>query len=468
MLKEHDKTFVGIARAVDLGVITASFAVGAAVCERLKAVEPLAWVPGWGSSHALPSASQYALLFVASLGSWAAVARWRGTYSVHRTEGSLPILWHNTVSHALWIMLVGFCAFILKLEMISRTFFVMFLLLSMLLLHVRQTAAYFVLKFLRAKGFNLRSVAIVGDPEGVARFSEVIESQVTTGYRIVKAWTGQETASRDPSDMDFDELFVVISDGSTDRDRLILDLMKRGKRVHFVPAIIDASLFRQDVNDFDGIPVLSLGGYGLNGLQAGAKRLLDIVGSLILLLVLGPVMAIVALLVRTSSPGPILFRQERLGEGGHRFHIYKFRTMYEDAERILRSDPLLYQKYVENNYKLPKGADPRITHLGGFLRRSSLDELPQLFNVLKNDMSLVGPRPIVPPEIDKYGEYGVLFRSVKPGVTGKWQIHGRSEVADYSHRATLDIEYIRDQSVKTDVDILLKTIPAVLLRKGAY
>ncbi len=465
MLKEHDKAFVGIARAADFGVIVASFAASAALCERLKGVEPLAWVPGWSSPHTVASADQYALLFLGSLVSWAAVTQWRETYSTHRTEGSWSILRQNIVTQILWVMLSGFCAFILKLELLSRTFFLTFLPLSMLLLNARQTCAYILLKSLRAKGFNLRSVAIVGDPEGVAWFSRVIESEGTTGYRIVQPWTGQEAAS---SDTNFDEVFVVISDGSTDRDRLLLDLVKQGKRVHFVPALFDASLFRQDLNDFDGIPVLSLGGYGLSRLQSGAKRFLDIVGSLFLLLVFGPVLVMVALLVKMSSPGPILFSQERLGEGGGRFRIYKFRTMYEDAETALRSDPVLYRKYVESNYKLPKGEDPRVTPLGDFLRSSSLDELPQLFNVLKGDMSLVGPRPIVPPEIDKYGEYGILFTSVKPGLTGRWQIHGRSEVVDYSRRAALDIEYIRDQSLKTDVDILLKTIPAVLLRKGAY
>lgn len=468
MLKEHDKAFAGIARSADLGVIAASFAAGAALCERLKAAEPLAWVPGWGSPHALPSAEQYEVLFFASLVSWAAVTQWRGTYSVHRTEGSWAILWHNSLTQALWMMLVGFCAFILKLELISRTFFVMFLPLSMLLLDIRQTGAYFVLKFARVRGFNLRSVAIVGDPEGVARFSEVIERQATTGYRVVQPLTGEGTASSDSRDTDFDEVFVVISAGSTDRDLLFRDLVKQGKRVHFVPAFFDARLFRQDLNDFDGIPVLSLGGYGLSRMQSGTKRFLDIVGSLILLLVFAPVMAMVALLVRISSPGPILFRQERLGEGGRRFNIYKFRTMHEDAETTLRSDPALYKKYIENNYKLPKGGDPRVTLIGGFLRSSSLDELPQLFNVLKGEMSLVGPRPIVPPEIDKYGEYGMLFTAVKPGLTGKWQIHGRSEVSDYSRRAALDIEYIRDQSLKTDFDILFRTIPAVLLRRGAH
>ena len=179
-------------------------------------------------------------------------------------------------------------------------------------------------------------------------------------------------------------------------------------------------------------------------------------------------LAIVALAVKLSSPGPVLFRQERLGKGGQRFRIYKFRTMYQDAEKILRSDLAVYQKYIENNYKLPPGQDCRITPIGRFLRTTSLDELPQLFNVLKGEMSLVGPRPIVPPEIEKYGDYGALFMSVRPGLTGNWQVSGRSEVSDYARRTALDIEYIRDQSLRTDIDILLKTIPAVLSRKGAH
>jgi exopolysaccharide biosynthesis polyprenyl glycosylphosphotransferase len=468
MLREHDKTFVGIARAADLALIVGSYAAGAAFCERLKGVKPMAWVPGWGGPHSTASADENALLFLVSVVAWVAVSQWRATYSIHRAEGRWSILWRHIISLVLWVLLVGFCVFILKLELISREFALTFLLLSMLLLTARQTCTYFVLKMLRAKGFNLRSVAIVGDPEGVARFSEIVEGQATTGYRILQPWMSRDGGSTDRPEADFDEVFVVTTSGSATRDHLVLDLLKQGKRVHFVPGMFDASLFRHDFNDFDGIPVLSLGGYELSRLQTGAKRLLDIVGALLLLLLFGPLMAIVALLIRTSSPGRPVFSQERLGEGGHPFRIYKFRTMYQDAEKALRSDPVLFNKYVENNYKLPKGEDPRITPLGNFLRATSIDELPQLFNVLKGDMSLVGPRPIVPPEIDKYGEYGTLFTSVKPGLTGKWQIQGRSDVEDYSRRAVLDVEYIRDRSLKTDVDILFKTIPAVLTRKGAY
>jgi len=169
-----------------------------------------------------------------------------------------------------------------------------------------------------------------------------------------------------------------------------------------------------------------------------------------------------------SSPGPVFFRQERIGKAGRRIRIYKFRTMHRDAEHILKSDPELYRRYVDSNYKLPKGRDPRITFIGRILRELSLDEIPQLINVLKGEMSLVGPRPVVPAEIDKYGDYASLLLSVQPGLTGQWQVSGRSDIVDYARRVRLDMEYIRDQSVARDLQILFRTVPAVLSREGAH
>ena len=473
MLREHDKTFVGLARTADLGLLVAAYVGAATISQRVKGVRPLAWVPGGRESVGTASAYQYALLFIVSIAGWVAVTQWRRTYATHRAEGMWSILGRHFISQILWALLLGFCAFLFKLDLISREFALLFLALCTCLLSTRQTCTYLVLKRLRLKGFNLRSVAIVGDSAGVTEFSKILEGQATTGYRIMEPGVSSEPSASEKSspgsvESSFDEVFVVTTTGSAHRDRLVLDLLKQGKRVHFVPALFDASLFRHDLNDFEGIPTLSLGGYELSRLQNGAKRLLDIVGALFLLAVFGPVMGLVGVLIRCSSPGRALFSQERLGAGGRPFRIYKFRTMYIDAEAVLRANPALMKQYVENNYKLPKGQDPRITPLGRFLRTTSIDELPQLFNVLKGDMSLVGPRPIVPPEIEKYGEYGTLFCSVKPGLTGKWQIQGRSEVEDYTRRAMLDIEYIRDRSLKTDVDILFKTIPAVLLRKGAH
>jgi exopolysaccharide production protein ExoY len=164
----------------------------------------------------------------------------------------------------------------------------------------------------------------------------------------------------------------------------------------------------------------------------------------------------------------VFFYQKRLGKAGNPFTLIKFRTMRCDAEHQLARSPELYQKYLNNNYKLPAKEDPRLTSIGGFLRALSIDELPQIINVLKGEMSLVGPRPILAAEIEKYGDCASLFLSVKPGMTGNWQISGRSEIKEYEQRVELDLEYIRDQSMRTDFEILLRTVPVVLKRTGAH
>lgn len=186
--------------------------------------------------------------------------------------------------------------------------------------------------------------------------------------------------------------------------------------------------------------------------------------SLILLL---PISFVIALLIYVEDRKPVIFRQKRLGRYGKNFYIFKFRTMHKDAEKILKSDLLLYKKYLENDYKLPHDQDPRLLKIGHFLRRFSLDEIPQFFNVLKGDMSLVGPRPIVPDEIERYGEDAEEFLSVKPGITGLWQVTGRSDVP-YPDRKYLDLLYIRNRTLRMDLVIIFKTIWKVIARDGAY
>jgi len=468
MLKERARAVSGIARAVDLGIIAISFAIGAVVCQGATHIQLAAWLRG-----AYPVAEevthQYALLFLLGLISWVGVTQWQDSYRSHRAEHLFPLLAGQFTTQLLWAMVVGFLAFIFKLGFVSRTFLLTFLPLSMLILTTRQLVARAFLQYLRAKGHDLRRVIVLGEPERAREFSHFIEIEAGPGYRITGPSPSHNGKLNGSDHADFDEAFLMLGDGqSYDLEATVLKLVKLGKRVHIVPGLFDVRLFRQSLGEFAGVPVLSVGGHGLDLVEAGAKRCLDLVGAAILLVALSPVLLLIALLVKVSSRGPILFSQERLGKEGRPFRMLKFRTMHRDAEQRLRSDPDLYRKYLENNHKVPKGEDPRIAPFGQFLRASSLDELPQLFNVLKGDMSLVGPRPITPPQLEQYGEYGTLFLSAKPGITGYWQVQGRSEISDFSHRAELDIEYIRDQSLKTDVDILLKTIPAVLRRKGAH
>lgn len=203
-------------------------------------------------------------------------------------------------------------------------------------------------------------------------------------------------------------------------------------------------------------------------LYAITKRIIDIVGAIIGLIVSSPLFLCIGIFyLFGDSKGPIFFKQVRVGKHGERFYIYKFRSMIVNAEEKLKADKELYQKYLRNNYKLEPHEDPRITNLGRFLRKTSLDEIPQLINVLKGEMSLVGPRPVVEEELKEYGSEVSKFLSVKPGMTGYWQVSGRSEVG-YPERVDVELFYVEHQSLFLDIAILLKTVAMVLLRKGAY
>ncbi|UOE55171.1 sugar transferase [Cytobacillus oceanisediminis] len=202
--------------------------------------------------------------------------------------------------------------------------------------------------------------------------------------------------------------------------------------------------------------------------ERGIKRSLDIIGSIFGLIILFPAFVLLSLFyVFGDNKGPIFFKQIRIGQDGKEFYIYKFRSMVVKAEEKLKSDKALYEKYKANNYKLEPEEDPRITKFGQFIRKTSLDELPQFINVLKGDMSLVGPRPVVKEELMEYKHRKAEFLSVKPGITGYWQVCGRSDVG-YPERVDIELFYVYNQSLSLDIKILIKTVLLVLLRKGAY
>ncbi|MBZ5501605.1 MAG: sugar transferase [Acidobacteriia bacterium] len=197
--------------------------------------------------------------------------------------------------------------------------------------------------------------------------------------------------------------------------------------------------------------------------QLVLKRALDLFGAAILLLLLSPLFVLLCLLVALEDGWPVFYRRRVVGENGE-FDAYKFRSMRQNADAILAADPVLKQEF-ERNFKLKH--DPRVTTVGSALRKLSLDELPQLFNVLKGQMSLVGPRMISPPELEKYGSHKELLLTVKPGLTGYWQVNGRQKVG-YDERVKMDLHYINNWSLAMDLKILFKTPYAVLKREGAY
>ncbi|MDO8498811.1 MAG: sugar transferase [bacterium] len=207
------------------------------------------------------------------------------------------------------------------------------------------------------------------------------------------------------------------------------------------------------------------------------KRVLDILGSGVGIVLLSPIMILTALLIKLDSPGPILADiPTRVGRGGKPFRMYKFRSMFVGAHEMLHKDPKykdLLRKYQQNSYKLSIDEDPRVTQVGKFIRKSSIDELPQLFNIFKGEMSLVGPRAYYPFELEeqqskypKSREFVKIILSSKPGLTGVWQTSGRSEI-NFDKRVEMDARYILRRSIFYDLWILLSTIPAVLLGRGA-
>jgi lipopolysaccharide/colanic/teichoic acid biosynthesis glycosyltransferase len=202
----------------------------------------------------------------------------------------------------------------------------------------------------------------------------------------------------------------------------------------------------------------------MTALSRGCKELLDRATAAVLLIALAPIFALIALAIRVSSPGPIVHRRRVLGLDGCEFDAFKFRTMVADADAMLEGEPDLLQDF-RRNMKLRD--DPRTTAFGRWLRRTSLDELPQLCNVLRGEMSLVGPRMIAPEERPLYGDTIAKRLSVKPGITGLWQVSGRQELS-YGERIRLDLEYVERWSLWLDVVIIARTIPAVLSMRGAH
>lgn len=218
------------------------------------------------------------------------------------------------------------------------------------------------------------------------------------------------------------------------------------------------------VKELANVPLVEVSHSRVTGIDAILKFIIDYAVATAGLILLSPLMVLIAALVKLDSPGPVIYRRKVMGTNGTPFDAFKFRTMRINGHEILAAYPEL-QEQLEQDAKLKD--DPRVTRLGNILRKFSLDELPQFINVLLGQMSVVGPRMISPPEMVHYGKWGMNLLTVKPGITGLWQISGRSDVS-YEERVRLDMQYIRNWSIWTDIYIILATIPAALRKKGAY
>lgn len=333
--------------------------------------------------------------------------------------------------------------------------------------------------YLRSRGIGIERVLVVGAGEAGRLLMQNIAVQSELGLTVVGFLDDERTEDlgkftslgtlrdirRVVAEQSIDEVIVTLpASAHTHTSRILTACSQRNIRCRIVPDFFEISLNQVDVSELNGIPLLSVREYPLHGTMRILKRLSDIAMAAALLVGFSPIMALVALAIKFDSPGPIFFRQERVGRNGRYFPLLKFRSMYIDAEDRLA--PLVKQNEASGPlFKMKK--DPRLTRVGRVIRRLSIDELPQLFNVVQGDMSLVGPRPGLPAEVEAYEEWHRRRLEVRPGMTGLWQVSGRSNLS-FEEMVLLDIWYIEYWSPALDFKIILRTVPAVLFGIGAY
>ncbi|HEY4689879.1 MAG TPA: sugar transferase, partial [Anaerolineae bacterium] len=245
---------------------------------------------------------------------------------------------------------------------------------------------------------------------------------------------------------------------------LVLELQSQPVSIRVVPDLFDLAFARTQIEDIDGIPLVGLRDPVLTPIQRVVKRAFDLVVGSMLLIVFAVPILIIALAIKLDSPGPAIFRQRRAGENSRLFDMLKFRSMVEGADQQLL-ESITRQPDAHDDFKRPD--DPRVTRVGRFLRQFSLDELPQLFNVLHGEMSLVGPRPELPWIVERYADWQRKRFAVPQGLTGWWQVNGRSD-KPLQAKVRDDLYYIQNYSILLDLRILWKTIGAVVRRKGAF
>ena len=424
------------------------------------------------------------LLFLGFLLLWHLVLSWLGLYRSHRLQSFGQEAWDVLKATSIGTVAIFNAGIVFDIQIISAKFTVVFWFLSTGLTLLSRLLLRGVLESARRKGRNLRNVLIVGTNQRTMDFAERLRSHPEAGMTILgfadKPWHGLEALAASGEKVVtslenlesylrtsvVDEVVLGLPTSSCyfDAERVVHACEKQGITVRLLSNFFNVKASTARVETFDDQPFITLTTGKMEGGAVAVKRILDIAISGILMVLLAPVFLAICLAIKFSSRGPVLFVQERIGFNKRRFPLEKFRTMVTDAET--QQANLEYLNEASGPvFKIEH--DPRITKLGGFLRRTSLDELPQLMNVFLGDMSLVGPRPLPVRDYEGFSEDWHRRRfSVRPGLTCLWQIQGRSGVT-FERWMELDMQYIDEWSLWLDMKILAKTVPVVIKGTGA-
>lgn len=426
--------------------------------------------------------SNYMSLILLIIPIWAISFRFSNLYRSYRTS----TIYRESIALIKVViicgMILGFGIFIVKEHMlISRSLIVGFLVLNIIFLILLRVGIRIVARYARKKGYNFRSMVIVGDDQRAYEFAQMVErtrgwgikilgfvtlephqayEEIKENYRLLGAIDDlKEIVLKEIVD---EVVFLVTRKKLDELEDLFLFLEDVGINARVALNFFPNVIARTYISSLRGVPLLSFSTIPRDGLPLLLKAVMDRVISALLLAVFSPVLLVAALLIKVTSPGPIIWKQVRCGLNGRKFIMYKFRSMVADADEKKKSLTSL-NEMDGPVFKIKN--DPRITLIGRWLRKTSLDELPQLLNVLKGDMSLVGPRPALPEEVEQYERWQRRRLSMKPGLTCLWQVNGRNDV-DFEHWMKMDLDYIDNWRLELDLKILLKTIPVVLSCKG--
>ncbi|MCX7851182.1 MAG: sugar transferase [Caldilineales bacterium] len=386
------------------------------------------------------------------------------------------------------LVTIGLSAFVfagvlyLSYRDLPRLLFVYFVLLQLTFLILYRWTMRLGLRWAGARKLSPRRILVIGAGHVGRTVGQRIQEEAWTGLELVgyldddpakigqtyaggKVFGPLSLALEIVGQKQVDEVIFALPLRAHEALRsLVLALQEYPVRVRVVPDVLDLAFFRASMEDWDGIPLIGLREPAISGFNRIIKRIFDLVVASLSLLVIWPVMLITAVAIRLDSPGPIILKQQRVGENGRLFYVYKFRSMVQDADKrqheVLRETPdgQIIHKHRD---------DPRVTRVGRIIRRLSIDELPQLFNVLKGEMSMVGPRPELPMIVARYEAWQHKRFAVPPGITGWWQVSGRSDKPMHLHTED-DLYYITHYSPLLDLQILWRTIGVVLKGKGAF
>lgn len=434
----------------------------------------------FGFSERFYGSNDYLILNICILAVWFYLSKLLRLSEIYRSRPYSVILFNCLGLSFLGSGIIGLAIFAFRLDYIGMMPLIFFALINSFLMFISKGIIFSLLKYFRRNGKNYRYIVIIGDNSAAPFIRQIIKNK-EWGYRIVAIVDGGSLRQ------EFNSLFPVISSSDVNLDELIT-----GKSVDEViycterpdMKVLEELTFscsevgvifrmyspffnmltnRMHLHYFNTTPMLTFSNVPEDYVSLQVKRLIDFLGSFSVIVLLSPVFVFIAILIKMSSKGPVFFKQKRVGVRGRKFWVYKFRTMVTNAE-ALRAKLERHNEMDGPVFKMTN--DPRITPIGRFLRKTSLDELPQFFNVFLGDMSIVGPRPPIPSEVSKYERWQLRRLSMKPGITCVWQISPSRNDISFEEWMRMDLEYIDNWSLKHDFVIILKTIRTMLRADG--